>query len=199
MVLFSSWQYRRWLIATTRLLLAAQLHTISHLQTGDAPLFNIGDKDMYAVITSGGKQYRVAEGDTLKLEKLDAKEGEKIEFEQVLMVADGDDIKLGSPFIENFKVNGEVLAHGRHKKIKIVKFRRRQNSMRINGHRQDYTEVKIVGIGAGGTSKAKAAESKPTATKAKSAAKSASPKTKAKTKTAGKPKPKETTTAKDGN
>lgn len=101
---------------------------------------------MYAVITSGGKQYRVTKGQTLKLEKLTADIGSNIDFDQVLMVANGDDIKLGAPFVKGSKVVASVIGQGRHKKIHIVKFRRRKHHMKQMGHRQYFTEVKITDI-----------------------------------------------------
>jgi large subunit ribosomal protein L21 len=104
---------------------------------------------MYAVIKTGGKQYRVSEGQTLKIEKLDADQGANVEFDQVLMVADGDDVKIGSPVLAGGKVTAEVMNQGRHDKIKIVKFRRRKHSRKQMGHRQYFTEVKITGIQAG--------------------------------------------------
>ncbi|MGD8430375.1 MAG: 50S ribosomal protein L21 [Ectothiorhodospiraceae bacterium] len=104
---------------------------------------------MYAVIKTGGKQYRVSEGDVLRVEKLDAEQGSPVEFDQVLMVADGDDVKVGSPLVEGGKVAAEVVTHGRNRKIEVVKFKRRKNYHRKHGHRQDFTEVKITGINAG--------------------------------------------------
>lgn len=101
---------------------------------------------MYAVIQTGGKQYRVEEGDRLRVEKLDSAAGDNVTFDQVLMVADGDDVKIGQPVLDSASVTGEVLEHGRGKKIKIVKFRRRKNSRRQHGHRQWFSEVKITGI-----------------------------------------------------
>lgn len=101
---------------------------------------------MYAVIQSGGKQYRVSEGDTLKLEKLAVEAGETIELDRVLMLGQGDNVKVGAPYVEGSKVQATVLGHGRGKKIQILKFRRRQNSMNRMGHRQDYTEIKVTGI-----------------------------------------------------
>ncbi len=101
---------------------------------------------MYAVIVSGGKQHRVTEGETLKLEKIDAATGDTVEFDQVLMVGGGDDVKIGTPVVDGGKVTAEVLAHGRHKKIKIVKFNRRKHYRKETGHRQWFTEVKITGI-----------------------------------------------------
>jgi len=101
---------------------------------------------MYAVIESGGKQHRVTEGETLKLEKLEVATGETVEFDKVLMVANGDDLKIGTPFVEGGKVTAEVVSHGRGEKVTIIKFRRRKHSRRQAGHRQWYTEVKITGI-----------------------------------------------------
>ncbi|MBU2707425.1 50S ribosomal protein L21 [Zooshikella marina] len=103
---------------------------------------------MYAVIVSGGKQYKVAEGDTLKLEKLEVATGEAIEFDKVLLVANGEEIKIGAPQVEGAKVSAEVVAHGRGKKVQIVKFRRRKHHRKQMGHRQWYTQVKITGISA---------------------------------------------------
>lgn len=103
---------------------------------------------MYAVIKSGGKQYRVQEGQTLKLEKLEVATGDSLAFDQVLLVADGDDVKVGAPLVDSAKVSAEVVSHGRGEKIRIIKFRRRKHSMRRQGHRQWFTEVKITGISA---------------------------------------------------
>lgn len=101
---------------------------------------------MYAVIQTGGKQYRVKEGDILKIETLPVMEGQEVEFDKVLMVQSDDQIKVGRPFLESGKVTAVVKAHGRHPKIKIVKFRRRKHYMRQTGHRQNYVEVQITGI-----------------------------------------------------
>lgn len=101
---------------------------------------------MYAVFVSGGKQHRVEEGETLKLEKIEVATGEAVDFDQVLLVADGDDIKIGAPVVEGAKVSAEVVSHGRGEKVTIIKFRRRKHSMKRQGHRQWYTEVKITGI-----------------------------------------------------
>ena len=98
---------------------------------------------MYAVITSGGKQFRVEEGQTLKLEKLTADVGSKISFDEVLMVANGDAIQVGLPFVKGVKVAASVVSQGRHKKIHIMKFRRRKHHQKQTGHRQYFTEVKI--------------------------------------------------------
>ncbi len=101
---------------------------------------------MYAVIKTGGKQYRVKQGDTLKLESLNASEGEAVEFTQVLMVGEGDQVKIGTPFLAGGKVTAKVMSNGRHPKIEVVKFRRRKHFDRRTGHRQNFTEVEITGI-----------------------------------------------------
>lgn len=103
---------------------------------------------MYAVFQSGGKQHRVSEGQTVRLEKLEVATGEAVEFDKVLLVANGDDVAVGAPYVEGGKVTAEVVTHGRGKKIKIVKFRRRKHSRKQAGHRQWFTEVKITGINA---------------------------------------------------
>jgi len=103
---------------------------------------------MYAVIVTGGKQYRVSKGDKVRVEKLDVAEGGSIDFDQVLMVVDGDDIKIGAPVLEGGKVSAEVKAHGRGAKVEIIKFKRRKHHMKKQGHRQSYTELEITGISA---------------------------------------------------
>ncbi|MEH6587631.1 MAG: 50S ribosomal protein L21 [Halioglobus sp.] len=103
---------------------------------------------MYAVIEAGGKQHRVIEGETLKLEKIEAATGETIEFDKVLLVGTGESVKIGKPVVDGSKVTAEVVAHGRHKKIKIIKFNRRKHYRKETGHRQWFTEVKITGISA---------------------------------------------------
>ena len=100
---------------------------------------------MYAVIESGGKQHRVIEGETLKLEKIEVPTGDTIEFDRVLMIG-GAEVKIGTPLVAGGKVSAEVIAHGRHKKIKIIKFNRRKHFRKETGHRQWFTEVKITGI-----------------------------------------------------
>jgi large subunit ribosomal protein L21 len=104
---------------------------------------------MYAVIQAGGKQYRVSEGDTVKVEKMVADEGATVDFDQVLLVADGDDVKVGKPYVEGGKVSATVEGHGRAKKVMIVKFRRRKHHLKRQGHRQWYTALKITAISAG--------------------------------------------------
>lgn len=101
---------------------------------------------MYAVFLSGGKQHRVAEGQTLRLELLDVEAGSSIEFNEVLMVANGENIEVGAPYLEGIKITAEVVSHGRADKVKILKFRRRKHSRKQMGHRQWFTEVKITKI-----------------------------------------------------
>jgi large subunit ribosomal protein L21 len=97
---------------------------------------------------TGGKQYRVSQGDKVRVEKLDAAEGDSIELDKVLMVVDGDDIKIGAPVLAGGKVTAQVKAHGRGDKVEIIKFRRRKHHMKRQGHRQAYTELEITGISA---------------------------------------------------
>jgi len=104
---------------------------------------------MYAVIQTGGKQYRVAEGDTLKVEKIAAEAGATVELDKVLMVTDGEDIKVGKPYLNGGKVTATVKSHGRGKKVKIIKFRRRKHHLKRQGHRQWFTELEVTGINAG--------------------------------------------------
>ena len=101
---------------------------------------------MYAVIRSGGKQHRVEEGERIKREKIEAATGDTVEFDQVLMVGAGSDVKIGAPVVAGGKVTAEVVSHGRHDKIRIVKFNRRKHYRKETGHRQWYTEVKITAI-----------------------------------------------------
>ena len=101
---------------------------------------------MYAVIATGGKQYRVSEGDVIRIETLPAEENEEITFDKVLLVADGDDVNIGAPYVEGGKVSATVNGHGRGKKIEIIKFKRRKHHRKRMGHRQNFTEVKITGI-----------------------------------------------------
>ena len=101
---------------------------------------------MYAVFQSGGKQHRVTEGQTVRLEKLELEVGASVDFDNVLMIADGENINVGAPYISGGKVTAEVVSQGRGDKVKIVKFRRRKHSRKQMGHRQWFTEVKITGI-----------------------------------------------------
>jgi large subunit ribosomal protein L21 len=101
---------------------------------------------MYAVISTGGKQYRVSEGQVVRVEKLDAEAGANVEFDKVLLVGSGDQVKLGAPFLSGGKVTGTVQSHGKGDKKVIVKFRRRKHYLRQGTHRQTFTEVKVTGI-----------------------------------------------------
>ena len=112
----------------------------------------VGSAVMYAVIESGGKQYRVKEGETLKLEKIEQDPGSTLEFDKILLVGEGEELKIGKPFVKGCKVTGSVEEHGRAKKIKIVKFKRRKHHIKTQGHRQSYTTVKITGIDASSAS-----------------------------------------------
>lgn len=103
---------------------------------------------MYAVIATGGKQYKVSKGDVIRVEKLGAEPGDDVKFDKVLLVADGDSIDIGAPYIEGGNVSAKVQANGRGKKIKIMKFNRRKHHQKETGHRQDFTEVEIVDISA---------------------------------------------------
>ena len=101
---------------------------------------------MYAVIKTGGKQYRVAAGEKLKIEQLPAGIGAEIVLDQVLLVADGDDLKMGRPLVTGASVQAKVLAQGRHDKVRIFKLRRRKHYQKHQGHRQNFTEIEITGI-----------------------------------------------------
>lgn len=101
---------------------------------------------MYAVFKSGGKQLRVSEGDKVRVEKIEAESGSSIEFDQVLMVGNGADVTVGKPLVEGARVTAEVLAQGRDRKVRILKFKRRKHHMKRQGHRQWFTEVRITGI-----------------------------------------------------
>jgi len=120
---------------------------------------------MYAVFATGGKQYRAATGDRLKIEKLDAEKGATVELDQVLMVGEGADVKVGTPYLEGGKVTATVVEHGRGDKIRIIKFKRRKHHMKKMGHRQDYTQIEITGIAASAPKKkvSKAKAEKPEA------------------------------------
>ena len=151
---------------------------------------------MYAVFRTGGKQYRAAKGDVLRLEKLDADEGATVSFDEVLLVGEGADIKVGSPLLSGSSVTAKVVRQGKSRKVPVVKFRRRQNYLRQGTHRQFFTEVEITDIGAKSTAKPAASKSddaKPAARPAKkkpakkaTAKKASSKKSTTKKKTAGK-------------
>jgi large subunit ribosomal protein L21 len=103
---------------------------------------------MYAVFKTGGKQYRATTGDVLKVEKIEAEKGATIELDQVLMVGEGADVKVGAPYLEGGKVIAKVVDHGRLDKIRIIKFKRRKHHEKQMGHRQYFTKIEITGIDA---------------------------------------------------
>lgn len=101
---------------------------------------------MHAVIRTGGKQYRVAEGDILRVEKLDVEAGTTIDIEDVLLISDGENVQIGTPVLEGKAISAEVMAHDRADKIQVIKFKRRKKYRRSLGHRQHYTQLKIKSI-----------------------------------------------------
>ena len=101
---------------------------------------------MYAIIESCGKQYKVAEGDVVFFEKLDAEEGKKVSFDNVILVSDGKKVQVGNPYVKGIKVEGKVVAHGKAKKIIVFKMKPKANYRRTYGHRQPYTKVEITSI-----------------------------------------------------
>jgi large subunit ribosomal protein L21 len=103
---------------------------------------------MYAVFKTGGKQYRATTGDVIKVEKIEAEKGATVELDQVLMVGEGEDVKVGAPYLEGGKVTATVVDHGRRDKINVIKFKRRKNYRRKMGHRQYFTQIEITGIDA---------------------------------------------------
>ena len=149
---------------------------------------------MYAVIKTGGKQYRVSPGDKLKVETIDAEVGASFDFDTVLMISDGDALTVGTPTIASAKVTAEVVAHGRGKKVEIIKFRRRKHHQKRTGHRQNFTQIEIQSInGKGAVAKKKAAPAKKAKaadsdSDAKTAKKAAAPKKAAPAKKAAAPK-----------
>ena len=123
---------------------------------------------MYAVIKTGGKQYRVTQGDRLRVESLPADEGETITIDQVLMTGDGDSVSIGNPLVDNSTVTAVVLSHGRGKKVNIIKFRRRKHHRKQMGHRQNYTELEITEINGVAGDSTKSASSAPASDAGKS-------------------------------
>lgn len=105
---------------------------------------------MYAVFRTGGKQYRASQGDRVRVERLDAAVGDVIDFDEVLLIGQGTDLKVGAPLVQGGKVQGKVTQQGRAKKVEIIKFKRRAHYMRKKGHRQQFTEVEITSISAEG-------------------------------------------------
>ena len=104
---------------------------------------------MYAVFRSGGKQYRGKEGDKIKLEKINADEGSSVQFDEVMILGEGDNIKIGTPYIPKTSVTAKITKQGKSKKVPVVKFKRRKNYLRQGTHRQFFTEIEIVSIGSG--------------------------------------------------
>ena len=102
---------------------------------------------MYAVVKTGGKQYRVSAGEKLKVEQIPADVGAEIALDQVLLVADGEAVTLGTPLVAGATVKAKVIGHGRGDKVRIFKMRRRKHYRKSQGHRQNYTEIEILGIG----------------------------------------------------
>lgn len=145
---------------------------------------------MYAVFRSGGKQYRAAKGDVLRLEKIEAEEGASVAFDDVLLIGEGNDIKVGNPVLQGSSVSAKVLRQGKSRKVSVVKFKRRQNYLRQGSHRQFFTEVEITGITASGAKKA--APKKDEAAEEPAAKKKAAKKPAAKKKAAKKPAAKKT-------
>jgi large subunit ribosomal protein L21 len=103
---------------------------------------------MYAVFMTGGKQYRAAPGETLRVERLPVEAGATVDFDTVLMLADEGAVTVGTPYVAGARVSARVRAHGRGDKVMIVKFRRRKHHLKRQGHRQDYTEIEVTGVGA---------------------------------------------------
>lgn len=156
---------------------------------------------MYAVFRSGGKQYRAAKGDVLRLEKIEAAEGASVDFDDVLLIGEGSDIKVGNPVIAGSSVSAKVLRQGKSRKVPVVKFKRRQNYLRQGTHRQFFTEVEIIAISASGARKAapKKDEAQPEASSKKKVAKKAAAKAPAAKKAAsGKPAAKKKAAKKTG-
>ena len=145
---------------------------------------------MYAVFRTGGKQYRAAKGDVLRLEKIEADEGATITFDEVLLIGEGADVKVGDPLLSGGSVSGKVLSQGKTKKVNVVKFKRRQNYLRQGSHRQFYTEVEITGISGSGA--------KTAAPKKETAVEEATEKPAAKKKAAKKPAEKKAASKKTG-
>ena len=126
---------------------------------------------MYAIIESCGKQYKVAEGDVVFFEKLDAEEGKKVTFDSVVLVSDEGKVQIGNPYVKGVKVEGKVVSHGKAKKIIVFKMKPKKNYRRKQGHRQPYTKVEITAIGAGSkkveaTTKTETAKKEETVSKA---------------------------------
>ena len=119
---------------------------------------------MYAIIEACGKQYRVAEGDVVFFEKLDAEEGKKVKFDNVVLVSGNDGkIEVGSPYVKGAKVEGKVVSHGKAKKILVYKYKAKKNYRRTQGHRQPYTKVEITAVKTAAEKKTRTAKAEVTA------------------------------------
>jgi large subunit ribosomal protein L21 len=129
------------------LTIRGRITTISRsFKVGVADYQDISELTMYAVIKTGGKQYKVSPGERLKIESLSAEAGATVSFDEVLMITNGDSVTVGAPLVKGGKVSAEVVAHGRGDKIRIIKHRRRKHYHKEQGHRQNFTEVKITEI-----------------------------------------------------
>lgn len=148
---------------------------------------------MYAIVNIAGKQYKVAEGEQLKVARLSDKVGDKVDFTDVLLTDDGKNVKIGSPAVKGAKVTAEVLEHGRHRKILVYKKKRRKGYQRKNGHKQDYSAIKVNKIQVTSSATAAKAPTKKTATKTVSAKKTTPAKTTAAKKAPAKKTPSKTT------
>lgn len=124
---------------------------------------------MYAIIESCGKQYKVAEGDVVFFEKLDAEEGKKVSFDKVVLVSDDKEVEVGAPYVKGVKVEGKVVANGKGKKILVYKYKAKKNYRRTQGHRQPYTKVEITKIKTAAEKEAKAVDGKTAEVKAEKA------------------------------
>ena len=116
---------------------------------------------MYAIIESCGRQYKVAEGDVVFFEKLEAEEGKKVTFDNVVLFSEDGKVQVGNPYVKGVKVEGKVVSHGKHKKIIVFKMKAKKNERKKQGHRQPYTKVEITSIKLASAAKEEKAESKP--------------------------------------
>jgi large subunit ribosomal protein L21 len=128
---------------------------------------------MYAIIETGGKQYRVQEGDVITVEKLNVEAGKKVEFDKVLIMGNGTDLQIGAPYVDGAKVFGSVVENGKAKKVIIFKYKAKKDERKKQGHRQPYTMVEITGIGADKPAKKATKKAEPAAEAPKAEAKAA--------------------------
>jgi large subunit ribosomal protein L21 len=101
---------------------------------------------MYVIVEAGGKQYRASQGDVLRVEKMDAQVGDAVTLDKVLMLADNENVQVGSPYLNGVSLSGKVIAHGREKKISVFHYKRKKNIRKFQGHRQYYTEILVEGV-----------------------------------------------------